>query len=431
MAKVFWNPNVVGGSNNGTSWEDAYIDLVTAASNCSSGDVLVMAENAGDTGAAITIAFSNSTAWNTPIYVISSEVLTGTSINYRRSTSSQYFANSAASDDVTVSGENVVMFGVYLSANDNIGTTATGTTVTTYETNFDFGQGAAGQISVGTRSKLVFNESDTSSVNNAASVIGLGARAVFKSLNSTFKTSDATAGATNQIIDASEDSVVEICGCDFSSFVINNFIALVNTDNVDVKIFATTIDAAQTSLLKTEEIAEGSHVEIYVTDSSLTNRFYVLDNQGRFESDTGTYLNNNISVEATTFSHAAEWYNPARMKLTEFSADFSTAKTIDIEIAQDGTTTGLNDQEIWFEVHYPDSTTTTLLVDDNKAAQPESGATTHPTSTASWTGLSGTNAKQKMSVTTTGTGREGVAIVYLCVAKPSTTVYVDPQITVT
>lgn len=106
------------------------------------------------------------------------------------------------------------------------------------------------------------------------------------------------------------------------------------------------------------------------------------------------------------------------------------SKTLTVEIAQDGTTTALNDDEIWLEVEYLGTSGTPLaLFADDAKADVLASATAQANSSETWSGLSGTNKKQSLSVTITPQ-EEGVYICRVCLAKASTTVYVDPKVTV-
>ena len=106
------------------------------------------------------------------------------------------------------------------------------------------------------------------------------------------------------------------------------------------------------------------------------------------------------------------------------------SKTLTVEIAQDGTTTALNDDEVWLEVEYLGTSGFSLaLFADDAKADVLATATAQANSSETWSGLSGTNKKQSISVTLTPQ-EEGVYIVRVCLAKASTTVYVCPKVTV-
>ena len=100
--------------------------------------------------------------------------------------------------------------------------------------------------------------------------------------------------------------------------------------------------------------------------------------------------------------------------------------TITVDILRDSAT-ALTDADIWVEVQYLGATgfPLSLFIEDAKADVLATAAN-QTTSTATWTttGMSNPN-RQKLEVTFTPQ-EKGVAIVTVCVARASTTVYVDP-----
>ena len=106
------------------------------------------------------------------------------------------------------------------------------------------------------------------------------------------------------------------------------------------------------------------------------------------------------------------------------------AKTVTVEIVTDGVT--LTDGECWLEVMYLGTSGVPLgtLIRDAKADVLASAANqTSSSETWTTTGLT-TPIKQKLSVTFTPQ-EKGFFIARVVLAKPSTTVYVDPKLTVT
>jgi len=106
-----------------------------------------------------------------------------------------------------------------------------------------------------------------------------------------------------------------------------------------------------------------------------------------------------------------------------------SALTVSVDVLHDSTT-ALNDDEIWLEVTYlPDTTKLGNTVSDVKASYLASAAA-QESSSAEWTttGLTNPN-KQKLSVTITPQSA-GYIQANVKVAKASTTVYVDPKLTV-
>lgn len=105
-------------------------------------------------------------------------------------------------------------------------------------------------------------------------------------------------------------------------------------------------------------------------------------------------------------------------------------KTITVEVVTDGVT--LTDQDAWLEVRSFDTAGSVKpTVKSNRRATPTAAPTNHPTSTATWStpGLT-SPVKQKLSVNISPQIK-GYLTAKVMLAKPSTTMYVCPQVEVT
>ena len=205
-----------------------------------------------------------------------------------------------------------------------------------------------------------------------------------------------------------------------------------NNDGL-VKVLNCKINSALTNIVSDSATKQGATITVHAVDELNNQRVYNYEYRGERDSSDAIYINSpdsfdNQSHEFITNSITKGLSDPLRLELTHGIADFSSAKTLTVEIVQDGTTTNLTDAQVWIEVAYPGANNQTLY-DDNRADNTPS-ATTQPTSTQTWVGLSGTNARQSLSVTTTQTGINGLYTVYLCVAKPSITLYANPEASV-
>lgn len=119
-------------------------------------------------------------------------------------------------------------------------------------------------------------------------------------------------------------------------------------------------------------------------------------------------------------------------EIYQWNEDTAAAKTATIQIVTDGVT--LKESECWIEVGYANGSSDTL---SSRASDGESevltgmsgGSASQATSTETWTttGLS-SPIKQKLAATFTPQ-QKGWLIVRAYLAKPSTTVYVNPRVT--
>jgi len=137
---------------------------------------------------------------------------------------------------------------------------------------------------------------------------------------------------------------------------------------------------------------------------------------------------NGNSAKMVSNANALDSKRPLRFKLAEIWSDANP--TLTVETITAGVT--LQNDEFWIEVEYPDSTTKALRKIDRTSRQHVgySGGSAPGTpanltaSTEGWTEDLAGEVKQKVAVTISG-GATGPHTVWACLAKPSTTVYVD------
>lgn len=185
----------------------------------------------------------------------------------------------------------------------------------------------------------------------------------------------------------------------------------------------------------------GSRAEMWNCSSTDINyQMWIEDYAGSIKHETTIYHTGGASDGDTPISwkmasSANAGYPVIVLRTPEIFVPNTTtgaSKTLTVEIAQDGTTTALNDDEIWLEVEYLGTSATAgqlaLFANDSKADVLATAAA-QDTSSESWSGLSGTNKKQYLQKAITPQ-EEGVYIARVCLAKASTTVYVDPKVTV-
>ncbi len=157
--------------------------------------------------------------------------------------------------------------------------------------------------------------------------------------------------------------------------------------------------------------------------------FHRVNGLGHAEDDQSIYLDmsdgtTSYGVKIVTTALCEEYVKPFRFKLGRVKLSGTASIVVKVEIAQDGTTTALQNDEICMDLEYVDDTTALSFIESDKAATILTTPADHATSTESWTGLSGTNKKQYLAVTTANTGKECYADVWVNVYKPSLTVYV-------
>ena len=163
------------------------------------------------------------------------------------------------------------------------------------------------------------------------------------------------------------------------------------------------------------------------------NYFLRVNFYGRTQQDTANHKTLDFSAKMVSSANAKEWTEPLRFKLSEFYATANPTLTVEYIHEAQGSGSGgdLQDDEFWIEIEYPDSTDEALgkLDQSNRASTILATPADQDNSTESWTENLTGEVKQKSEVTISG-GAAGIHTVWACLAKPSTTVYVDPDVTV-
>lgn len=172
--------------------------------------------------------------------------------------------------------------------------------------------------------------------------------------------------------------------------------------------------------------------------------FYYANYYGSVGEDTSIYRDatydgiNGYSAEAVSNSNAVP-AKPFRFEVCSIPinvSDYSGTITFTVHFAVDGSSTALNNDELYFGVEYPDGQSQALGVCMDNKEIIASDAVSPTTETGLWTGLSGTNKQMSINMTATiGTAQgnigTGVVRVFASLAKPSTTVYIDPKVDIT
>lgn len=198
------------------------------------------------------------------------------------------------------------------------------------------------------------------------------------------------------------------------------------------------LPASWTGNLVTGTKQIGMRFSMYNCDFSDTNyRLWIEDYPGSIREDTGIYKNGGASDGTTSLSwkmvtnaNANELVSVLRSDPIAVWIDSTGAKTISIDIAQNSAAAALKNSEVWLEVSAMESASFPIgTFKTNKRATVLTGAVDQPTSTATWTGLT-SPTRQKLDVSFTQ-AIKGFVYVTACLAKPSTTLHVDYEPTVT
>lgn len=215
----------------------------------------------------------------------------------------------------------------------------------------------------------------------------------------------------------------------------DSLVSLTNT-TLNVLIKRCKVPSALGGLLAAAPTGEASSAKFHsVSNSNIIYQFQENYHFGQINEDTSIFLDatydgtNGYSAKMVSSSNALEWVRPLKFKLAEIWA--TANPTITVELIIDSATT-LNDDDVWLEIEYPDSTTGALGGFDNTSraatiVTTPIELTTSGKGAGDWTGEGGTAKFYKIAVTISS-GQAGVHTIWACLAKPSTTIYVDPKI---
>ena len=226
-------------------------------------------------------------------------------------------------------------------------------------------------------------------------------------------------------------------GCDFSGLAAGGTL-LADTDNpqryslVDcalpsgVSVFNGASDPTHARLdICRSDVVSGSllnaRTERYWAEGSQTISTSIYRNGGaQIESKALSWLiatSANVSWPMPFESHAIETWVAAG------------SHTVSAEVLA---AAALNDDDVWIEVQYLAGSSTTKGSTDTSSTKANIAAANAAlaSSAATWTGV-GSNGTQKIVTGSFTTGQAGYIRIVVKAAKPSTTIYVDPAVTVT
>lgn len=181
----------------------------------------------------------------------------------------------------------------------------------------------------------------------------------------------------------------------------------------------------------------GTEVYIDNCDSSDTNyRMEHYKYQGSVKTETSKIRSGGASDGTTPISWnmttlaGSSFVSPLESPpISIWNETTGSSKTVTVEIAQDSAATALDDDEIWMEVEYlgTQGYPVSSIASDRKT-NILSTAATQTTSSVTWNNMT-TPTKQKLEVSFTPQVK-GLFTARVMLAKASTTVYVDPILTV-
>ena len=434
MAIIYCND---GGSNTSPyeTLAKAATTFLVAVDAASAGDDIYIGMDHSETPGTVTYTFPGTDS--SPNRVIS---INTTTENYDKADNIQV-DNSAANNSITINGH-VTFFGVSLKSGDDFNFFTGGDKVIFCDSVLEVDRTSGSQIRLGTNGihveVILINTDFNISNSNASAGISLNG-GIFKWLGGTL-----TLGGTQPttlFIGLGRTNLVSIAGVDLSA---------ATNDLIDVSpAFSLKLELQNCRLGVGTALTTGSISHTGITalmsgcDDSTGNDLYRLEyvdfwgstvhDDVIFRDSGASDGTTNISWKMVSTGNALEFSEPTKSPPIVAWVDSTGAKTFTVHLNFDSAT-DLDDDEVWLEIEYLEASadTDSAFADDRTSdikASIDGSASAQATSTEAWTGTGGfTNEnKQQLDVAAT-VNRVGPVIARVCLAKPSTTIYVDPKI---
>lgn len=436
MAITYVDSNATGGSNDGSSWANAYLRLASAAGVGAGAEIWIASDHEEGATSSLTITFTNGTA-SQPIRLLSVNKATNT---YAAGALINNTGDLSLQNSITVWGV-TFLSGTYINlqgtghvqtffgctfqcTNDNYGYGAinrigasayVGVAVRLIECTLTAGTGAGGWIALfHTASRLYLSKCTFSGGANKTSLIAGGWVGIFPSWGSLF-VEDMDLSALTKISTTGTGQSCHIKRCKINA----------------------SLEPSSANDLFAEKLIENCDDGTITAPPLGLNWYRTLF--GDVKSVSAVYRSSGASDGETGYS----WQMVAASTCLEASGNaistppitrwVSGGSEIDITVFVASEIT-LNDDDVWIEVSGPNNTAS-----PNQTAQgysyssrPASPLATPAAlttdSTSTWNGT-GVSIRQKITHTYTPT-EAGPVTIRCFLAKPSTTVYVDPKIEV-
>lgn len=442
---AYYVDSSASGSNNGTSWTNAYTSFgsaVTAAT--ADGDIIYVDQGHAEAlGANTTYTFANNVSVicsndkaNTPPQTLGSMGTTG------------YIGHTSSSYTIILAGAyKVYLYGItFRSAGTSGVNIALGNTDGSC---FELDNCYIWVGTTGPSSRLVFGNSG-------------GINSYVKCKNCTFRF-----GSTSQGLDFScalvqiENTVISSSGSAPTTFVVGFTRAFpgVYFEGCDLSHITGTLIGSSSAvpaqiwfsncklgsgvtILATQTPANKSSSNVWLFNCSSGDQHYHIQHHDAFGStvcDTGIYANDGASYDGTNrlswkivTTANCSYYNPYISPWIDCYHSGTSAITPSLEICRSGSATAYQDDEVWGEFSYQGTSgfpISTIVNDRKGLLAAAADQTTGALGASDWTGENATSWFGKLNPTATITPAEiGHLRARVAVGEPSITVYVDPQI---
>ena len=448
MANIYVRSTDGSDADNGSTWALAKATLTGAAAIDVAGDTVYLSgSHSESTGSAITCNFAGTAA--SPVRIVCAD----DSAEPPTATATSAVVATSGGSSIQINGSAYV-YGVQFRASAanggaNILLAPSTDGAQSYEQCLLHlnSTSSANQISIGatTGSELVRFKDSAFKFNNAGHSIGVGSTRVEITGGEIASGSTALTGAFIRNLYTARGYHVKVSGFDMSNLGSASYLCAPGNAVCHVVFANCRLPASWTgSLVSAAPAGPGGRAEMHNCDNADTNyRLWVEDYAGSIVSDTGVYNDagatdgtTRLSWKMATNANAEFDTTPLiSSEIVRWNDTTGSSITCDVEIVHNsqgsGTNGALTDGEIWLEVMYLGTSgyPQGAWITDRKASI-LAAASDQASSAASWTGDSAGWDTQKLSVTF-APQEKGYIHARVVLAKASSTVYVDPLLTVT
>lgn len=440
MATYYVDSNATG-ANDGSSWADAFVSLKATAASLAAGDTVYVASDHSETVSSGDAIFSGPGTIGSPCHILSADKTSGAPPTALQS--GAYFAGSTSYIDVILYGS-AYYFGITFSCPQlaNIILAGSNDSVHYEQCLFDLRVNHTTPKVTITDDGAVVRCLDCSFkfANASQGIRVTGASSLF------IRNGEIASGSVtpNALVDNSPDIIIDgfdmsNLGASFSLLAGGALTAAGRQWFRNCKLpsgwsgslFASTPTepSVAAAMFNCDDGDTNFRISFGSAFGQLDDETTIIRSGGA--SDGATNLAWRISTFASTNAWSGPFYTP---EVAIWNETVGSSVTVTVHVVHDaqgsGTSSDLTDKEAWLEVMGLDTSGVPLggWYSDRAADYLDAAADQTDDSATTWTttGLT-TPVKQKFSVTFTPQ-EKGYIIARVCVAKPSTTVYVCPKI---
>ncbi len=436
MADIFCDD---GGSNTAPyeTWAAAATTFLVAVDAASAGDRLMIGHDHNeDPGGSVTYAFPGTAA--SPNVVLSAlSSAGGSTVTYTVASGVQLDTDTSGNFDIVMNGHAHV-YGFNMIVGDDFISSGSPARIILEDCEIEL-TGTSSNVTTGSASgQNVFELRDTDlnySGGGASSGFSMNSPVNLRWSGGTISWSGTQPTALFDAFD--EMTLVHLSGVDLSA-ISSALVDVSSAGDINFEMHHCLLHASVA--LTTGTIAsQGTTVLMSGCDDSTGNDLYRLEyvdfwgstvhDDAIFRDDGASDGDNPISWKMVSTANAVEFSVPTKSPPIYSWIDATGSTTFTVNLNWDSAS-DLQDDEVWLEIEFLEaSADTDSAFADDRMTDITSTPADQDNNSEAWTGTSGFSNENQQEVAVTATvNRVGPVIARVCLAKPSTTIYVDPLI---